>query len=174
MASDDFVVVGSHTIDEVSLDYCNCTRAKLRTIQLLRMGWYPATGTNPRSAATLAGLRRFDLMCLESKCFAYEFYNSLARETDNTGLKPSRDHYEEFMRMTRQWQNLRLLKRAGRGHDPADDRIGSTKSGECALLCPACPQPGKNLTEGWERVPFDKGCIFCPIFLAGTEGMPTR
>ena len=89
-SGDDFVVVSSHTIDEVTLDYCNCGGAKLRPIQLLRMGWYPATGTNPRSAATFVALRRFDLMCLESKCSAYEFYNSLSRETDNTGLEPSR------------------------------------------------------------------------------------
>ncbi|KAJ7453515.1 hypothetical protein FB451DRAFT_1519932 [Mycena latifolia] len=164
-AGDDFVVVGSHTIDEVGLDYCNCDRAKLHPIQLLRMGWYPATGTNPRSAATFAALRHFDLMCLESKCSAYEFYNSLSRETDNTGLEPSRDRYEEFMRMTRQWQNLHLLLRSGRAHDEAEDRIGATKPGECALLCPACPQPGKNMPLDWENVPFNRGFLYV-LFLA--------
>ncbi|KAJ6582407.1 hypothetical protein B0H19DRAFT_928123, partial [Mycena capillaripes] len=89
-AGDDFVIINSHTIDEVALDFCNCSRAKPRHIQLLRMRLYPTTGTNPRSAATFAVLDRFDKMCLESKCSAYEFYNSLARETDNTGLEPSR------------------------------------------------------------------------------------
>jgi hypothetical protein len=89
-AGDDFVVVNSHTIDEVGLDYCNCSRSKPRPIQLLRMRLYPATGTNPRSAVTFAALDRFNLMSLESKCSAYEFYNSVARETDNTGLEPSR------------------------------------------------------------------------------------
>ncbi|KAJ6631835.1 hypothetical protein B0H10DRAFT_2250269, partial [Mycena sp. CBHHK59/15] len=59
-AGDDFVVVGSHMIDKVRLDYCNCTRAKLHPIQLLRMGFYPAIGTNPRSAATFQCLRRFN------------------------------------------------------------------------------------------------------------------
>ncbi|KAJ7241521.1 hypothetical protein B0H12DRAFT_997057, partial [Mycena haematopus] len=87
---DDFVIVGSHTIDEVGLDYCDCATAKTKHVQLLRMRLYPATGTNPRSAATFACLRRFAHMTLESKCSAYEFYNSLARETDNTGLEPSR------------------------------------------------------------------------------------
>ncbi|KAJ6484707.1 hypothetical protein C8R45DRAFT_1147586 [Mycena sanguinolenta] len=120
---DDFVVIGSHTIDEVGLDYCNCGTAQEKTVQLLRMRLYPATGTNPRSAATFACLRRFAHMTLESKCSAYEFYNSLAREGNNTGLDPSRARYEEFVRMTRQWQHLLLLKRAGRAHDPAEDRI---------------------------------------------------
>jgi hypothetical protein len=89
-AGDDFVVVNSHTVDEVGLDYCSCSWSKPHPIQLLRMHLYPATGTNPRSAATFAALDRFNLMSLESKCSAYEFYNSLARETDNTGLEPSR------------------------------------------------------------------------------------
>ncbi|KAJ6598621.1 hypothetical protein B0H10DRAFT_2231600 [Mycena sp. CBHHK59/15] len=113
----------------------------------------------------VAALRRFDHMALESKCSAYEFYNSLARETDNTGLEPSRERYEEFLRMTRQWQHLKLLKRAGRAHAPEEDRIGTTKAGECALLCPACPQPGKNLPPNWEKVPFEKAFIYA-LFLA--------
>lgn len=84
------MIIGSHTIDEVALDYCNCGMAQPRTVQLLRARLYPATETSPRTAATFAVLNRFDHMTLESKCSAYEFYNSLARETDNTGLEPSR------------------------------------------------------------------------------------
>jgi hypothetical protein len=82
--------VTTHSIDEIRLDYCNCGRSQPRSIQLLRMRLYPATGTNPRSAATFAALERFDLLTLESKCSAYEFYNSLQRGTDNTGLVPVR------------------------------------------------------------------------------------
>ncbi|KAJ7797038.1 hypothetical protein B0H14DRAFT_3494232 [Mycena olivaceomarginata] len=85
---------------------------------------------------------------------AYEFYNSLAHETNNTGLDPSHDRYDEFLRMMCQWQHLMLLKRGGRAHDPCDDRIKATKPGELALLCPACLHPGKNLPPGWEKVAF--------------------
>ncbi|KAJ6470678.1 hypothetical protein C8R47DRAFT_1222567 [Mycena vitilis] len=161
---DAFVIVSAHGIHEVGLDYCNCGNAQTKPIQLLRMRLYPATGTNPRSAATFAGLDRFDHMALESKCSAYEFYNSLARETDNTGTEPSRERYEEFLRMTRQWQHLALLKRAGRAHSMDADRINDTKAGELALLCPACPQPGKNLPEGWENVPFERSFLYA-LFL---------
>jgi hypothetical protein len=42
------------------------------------------------------------------------------------------------------WAHLKTLKRSGRGHDPA-----GTKEGECAVLCPACPQPGMNLPDNW-------------------------
>jgi len=55
------------------------------------------------------------------------------------------------MRMVRQWRHLKLLKRAGCGHDPAG--VVNTKLGECALLCPACPQPGKNLPDNWQDTP---------------------
>ncbi|KAJ6556339.1 hypothetical protein B0H19DRAFT_947312 [Mycena capillaripes] len=164
---DDFVIIGSHTIDEVGLDYCNCGKAQPRTIQLLRMRLYPATETSPRTAVTFAALDRFEHMALESKCSGYEFYNSLARETDNTGLQPSRERYDAFLRMTRQWQHLMLLKRAGRAHEPdlTKERIKGTKAGECALLCPACPQPGKNLPPNWNKVPFEKAFIY-GLFLA--------
>jgi hypothetical protein len=61
------------------------------------------------------------------------------------------DRYPEFLRITREWQHIRMLKRAGRGHDP--EGIANTKPGECALLCPACPHPGKNLPENWKDAP---------------------
>ena len=51
--------------------------------------------------------------------------------------------------MAHEWRHLKMLKRTGRGHDP--NGIAATKAGECAVLCPACPQPGKNMTPGWEN-----------------------
>ncbi|KAJ7343941.1 hypothetical protein DFH08DRAFT_810478 [Mycena albidolilacea] len=122
-AGDDFVVITLHGIEEVGLDYCDCGLAKTKPVQLLRMKLYPATGTSPRSTATFALLRHFAHMTLESKCSPYEFYHSLVRETDNTGLEPS-------------W-----------------DRINATKPGKVALLCPACPHPGINLPRDWDKVP---------------------
>ncbi|KAJ7891640.1 hypothetical protein B0H14DRAFT_2560696 [Mycena olivaceomarginata] len=150
---DDFVIISSHTIDEVGLDYCNCSTAQSKHVQLLRMRLYPATGTNPRSAATFSALRRFAHMTFESKCSGYKFYNSLARETNNTGSDPSRERYDKFLRMTR------------RGHDPCEDRVNATKPGELALLCPACPQPGKNLPPNWQNVPFERAFLYA-LYLA--------
>lgn len=50
--------------------------------------------------------------------------------------------------MVLEFRNLRMLKRAGRGHDPSG--VSGTSPGECAILCPVCPHPDKNLPEGWE------------------------
>jgi len=54
--------------------------------------------------------------------------------------------------MTHEWRHLKMLKRAGRGHDP-ERPIVQTAPGECAVLCRACPQPGKNMAPGWENEP---------------------
>ena len=139
-------------------------------MQLLRARLWAATTTNPRTASTFSVLRRYHLLSFEAKCAALEFYQSLARATDNLHYKKEKvrlysaqdpthlmcfqDRYHEFLRMTRQWRHVQMLKRAGRGHDPTG--IAGTKVGECALLCPACPQPGMNLPPDWAEAPDDK------------------
>jgi hypothetical protein len=69
----------------------------------------------------------------------------------------------------REWRNLKTLKRSGRGHD--SDGSGSIREGECALLCPACPQPGKNLPEGWENAPPNRRLVY--YFTSWEGGMFT-
>ncbi|KAJ6530884.1 hypothetical protein DFH09DRAFT_1250330 [Mycena vulgaris] len=160
---DDFVVVDTYAIHEVAVDFCNCSMAQPHDIQLLRAHWYPATGKSPRTAATFRVLHRYHLMTLESKCSGAEFYNSIARETDNTGTEPVRDRYDEFLRMGREWRHLQMLKRAGCGH--AACGVVGTKAGECALLCPACPQPGMNLPDDWKAAPKEKRFLYA-LFLA--------
>ncbi|KAJ7890976.1 hypothetical protein B0H14DRAFT_3428848 [Mycena olivaceomarginata] len=181
-ANDDFVVVDLFGVHEVGLDYCGCGRGGHTTVQLLRAQLWPATTTSPKTAATFAVLRQYQLLSFESKCSALEFYQSLARQTDNLGLKKGKksqkdratgvsqqdqklekDRYHEFLRMTREWRHVRMLKRAGRGHDPAG--VANTKPGECALLCPACPQPGKNLPANWQEAPENKQYLY-GIYLA--------
>jgi len=47
------------------------------------------------------------------------------------------------------WRNLVALKRGGRGHDPGG--IDATSKGELMVECPACPHPGRNLPDDWEK-----------------------
>ncbi|KAJ7096966.1 hypothetical protein C8R44DRAFT_586248, partial [Mycena epipterygia] len=162
-SGDDFMIVDTQGVHKVGLDYCGCGTGGLPTVQLLRARLYPATTTNPKSAATFAVLRRYHLLSFESKCAAYEFYQSLARETNNIRQLCQQDRYHEFLRMTRQWRHLQMLKRAGRGHDPAG--VANTAPGACALLCPACPQPGKNLPPDWKDAPEERQFLYA-LFLA--------
>ncbi|KAJ7153131.1 hypothetical protein C8R43DRAFT_1126970 [Mycena crocata] len=162
-AGDAFVIVDDHGVHEVNLDYCGCGGGH-KTRQLLRARLFPATVQAPRTASTFSGMRRFQLVSYESKCSAYESYRSLARETNNTGVgEPTKDRYHQFLRMAREWENLEMLKRAGRGHDPTG--AAGTGPGECALLCPACPHPGKNLPPNWKDVPEDQKFLYA-LFLA--------
>ena len=91
------------------------------------------------------------------------------RQTDNTGTTKvpvcaypvypvldsywfiSQDRYEEFLWMIHEWRNLKMLKRAGWGHDTL--WAMGTKECEFTVLCPACPQDGKNLPSGWRDAP---------------------
>ncbi|KAJ8584343.1 hypothetical protein M405DRAFT_866304 [Rhizopogon salebrosus TDB-379] len=161
--NDDFTLIDTNGIHTIGLDFCGCETAQVRTKQLLRAAWFPATSIDPRTAATFRILQQYHLLSFESKASGYEFYQSIARLTDNTGLLPRKDRYEVFLRMVREWRHLKMLKRAGRGHDPAG--VANTGSGECAVLCPACPQPNKNLPDNWEGAPEEKRWLYV-LFIA--------
>ncbi|KAJ2935520.1 hypothetical protein H1R20_g1573, partial [Candolleomyces eurysporus] len=105
---------------------------------------------NPKTAATFRVLEFFELLQYELKLLTYEFYQTISRLTDNTGIHVPKDRYPTLLRIVHQWRHLKLLKHTGRGHDPVRG-ASETQPGECALLCPPCPHPGINLPEGWEN-----------------------
>ena len=101
----------------------------------------------------------------------------MLRIGDNTGLHPNKvsvystglvactelpqRRYLEMSRVVREWRNLMMLKRAGRGHDPGGANV--TAPGELALDCPACPQPDCNLPDGWQDAPDSEKYMYDPI-----------
>ncbi|GBE83267.1 hypothetical protein SCP_0503150 [Sparassis crispa] len=155
---DDFLILDVTGIHAVGLDFCGCETAEVHTVQLLRTRLFPATSTNPKTAATFGLCRYAHLLTTQSKTSGYEFYQSLAQLTDNTSVQTPKDRYPAFMRIMRMWRHLKMLKRAGRGHDPGGVR--ATKPGACAVLCPACPHPGKNLPPDWEEAPEDQRWLY--------------
>jgi len=90
---DEFVVLHSNGIHIVSLAFCGCETADIYSKQLLRAHWFPATSEQPQTAATFQVLEHFHLLSLESKLSCYEFYNTLSRLSDNTGLNPPKVHH---------------------------------------------------------------------------------
>lgn len=166
-----FTVLHTNGFHHINLQFCGCSFAEHPRLQLLRKSWYPATIVAPHTCATFTLLRRFHILSLQSKVSAAHFYASLERETDNGGTlhikvlsfpRPLIRHtyelrifmksrYHAFLRMVRQWRHLKLLKRAGRGHDPSG--VSCTQSGELAVLCPACPHPGINIPDNWRELP---------------------
>ncbi|KAJ7795975.1 hypothetical protein B0H14DRAFT_2201293, partial [Mycena olivaceomarginata] len=92
--------------------------------------WWPATARDPQTCATFAVVRLFQLLNCLGKVSAHDFLRSLEFLTNNDGLSP--------------------VPRAGRGHDPSG--VNGTAQGELALKCRACPQPGRNLPDGWDKI----------------------
>ncbi|KAF7290707.1 CxC2 domain-containing protein [Mycena indigotica] len=68
------------------------------------------------------------------------------------------DRYKAFGRMSRQYDFLLRAKRAGRGH--VQDGLAETPPGGLAVCCWACPDPKRNLPEGWETVDSSKSYIY--------------
>ncbi|KAG1834036.1 hypothetical protein DFJ58DRAFT_735912 [Suillus subalutaceus] len=108
---DDFVIIDTHGIHEVGLDFCGCEHEASHYKQSLQARLFPATTTDPKTAATFGVLKFFHLLSFKSKVSAYEFYHSLACQSDNTGITPIRDRYSIFLRIVHEWRNLRSLKR---------------------------------------------------------------
>ncbi|KAG2128890.1 uncharacterized protein EDB93DRAFT_1095797 [Suillus bovinus] len=125
------------------------------------MSLVPSTTSDPKTAATFCILEQYHLLSFESKMSAYEFYHALNQMSDNTGLLHVKDQYESFMWMICEWRHLKILKCSGQGHDPKG--VDVTTQGECAVLCPACPHPGKNLSANWKDA---LQCWLYGLFLA--------
>ena len=86
-SGDSFVVIDTSGVHEVGLDYCGCRAGGNEASQLLRFRLYPATAHSPNTATTFRCLHHFQLLSFESKCSVYEYFQTLVRESDNTGLK---------------------------------------------------------------------------------------
>ncbi|KAF8836301.1 hypothetical protein BDN67DRAFT_1014817 [Paxillus ammoniavirescens] len=113
--------------------------------QLLQIGWYPATQKSPRTTFTFQSLESFRLMNLECKVKVMSFYKYLRRVTDPIVPHSMPDQYKEFLRISRQWRYLQNKL----GFRFAHDSTVKVKDGDLAYFCPACPQPGVNLSEDW-------------------------
>lgn len=77
-------VSGQHT---VSIAFCGCPGARHIRVQLLRMRWFPASTERPNSAFTFNLLNTFQLLNLQGKISAYDFYSSMTHKTDNLGIR---------------------------------------------------------------------------------------
>ncbi|KAK0440544.1 hypothetical protein EV421DRAFT_1737210 [Armillaria borealis] len=114
-------------IQTVHVDWCECTQSQSRWRQLLCSHFFPSTVVHPQMATTFWTLEVFHLLSFMSKVSGYEFYHTLVRLTDNT--EPVSSVHVD-------------------GISPGQLPV---PAGALAVKCPACPWPGINLDEGWER-----------------------
>lgn len=149
-----FRVLHTNGIHEVALSYCGCAREIPWHLQLLRRGLYPATQHNARTCISFELLHLLHMLSLTAKVSTYDFYRGLEALTPGATLARPKMRYRPLLRVLTQWRHLKMLKRAGRGHNPS--RAIGTKAGELAILCPSCPHPGINLLDNWEEGPIEQ------------------
>ncbi|KAJ7061377.1 hypothetical protein C8F01DRAFT_1231233, partial [Mycena amicta] len=139
-------------IFKVDVRFCGCSDALRHPhghlSQLMDNGWYPATTIKPSTCATFSVLRHFCLLKVVANVNANDFVQTLEQLTDATHTKKVVHRYKLFVRMSRQWDFLTRAKRAGRGH--YEDGVRTTPPGGLSVRCWACPDPGRNMPDGWE------------------------
>jgi CxC2 like cysteine cluster associated with KDZ transposases len=86
---DNFTVVHTNGIHTVKVRFCACPRERSQPkFQLLRCSWLPASSQDPRTAFTFEVLNAYHLLSLQGKISREDYYLSISRHTDNTGLDP--------------------------------------------------------------------------------------
>lgn len=81
----ELYVIDTSGVHVVSVRFCRCQFLG-EDVQLLRYRWYPASPVAPHTAFTFDLLNTFQLLTLQGKLSAYDFYLSVERKTDNTGI----------------------------------------------------------------------------------------
>jgi hypothetical protein len=177
------IVVDSGGLRSIRVHFCAC-QPNDRWVQLLRAKLYPSSTQKPRSCWTFDFLDSYIKVSLQGKLALYDYYLAVLHKSHNTAtsdkLVTTLLLYTPFILMvlkqhalwsplsivSRQYMHLKMLKRAGRGHGDDAARASQSPHGSLALLCPACPQPGKNLSSGWELSPSAKQYVLALEFRA--------
>lgn len=81
---DDFVVIDADGVHNVALNYCGCQKAAPQFVQLLRARLFPATVTQPKTAATFRALETYQMLSNVAKVSGYDFVMAVTRRMDNT------------------------------------------------------------------------------------------
>jgi hypothetical protein len=148
LAHQSFRVLHTNGIHDVAVDYCGCAREIPHHLQLMRRGFYPASQKIVKTCGTFRLLDLLHMLAVVSKGSMYDFYRTLEKLTNNTGIDIPKSRYRALIRICLQWRHLKMLRRGGRGHSMTG--IEGTNWGELAVECPSCTHPKKNMPEDWK------------------------
>ncbi|KAG1838555.1 hypothetical protein F4604DRAFT_1572198 [Suillus subluteus] len=142
------IIIHSTGVFIHNVQWCHCPGSSVHQqhLHLLKARLFPASTSRPRTAFTFDVLDHFLIDALECKTSAMSFFQKLRRLTNNAFPDSVPDRYRELMRASRQWRDLMNRKRFGFGHDTEVN----PGTGDLALFCAACPQPGINMPVDWQ------------------------
>ncbi|KLO04935.1 hypothetical protein SCHPADRAFT_840007, partial [Schizopora paradoxa] len=140
-------------VHDLRVVFCGCHPIGLRYVdnsnmnQLLRARVFPATPERAQSAVTFECLNEFHILTTQGKLTAMDYYETLSRLTDNTGIDPPK-----FLRTSRLWRSLTMMKRAGVFFTGGVD---ACTPGSCAVPCYACPYglDGESVPGMFDPIP---------------------
>ncbi|KAJ3816710.1 hypothetical protein F5880DRAFT_1512414, partial [Lentinula raphanica] len=147
-----FIITHSNGIHGTRVSFCNCFGSGTRIEQLMRAKLFPGSKTEPISAFSFGMLKEYDILSLQGKVSAYDYYLFLRRITDNVFTHLVNDLYQTFMRIVRVYRFLKANLRLGQVHG-IDEFFPHRPEGGLVVYCPSCPRPGENMRGEWWRTP---------------------
>lgn len=143
-------IVHTNGIHNIAMISCQCRGHDTLSSDLLAAHLLPTSFKRIRTLFTAQLLDLFRLCNLELKASVYQFHHLLQRLTSPMAPSEVVNLYREFRRMSRIWRWMKRLKWAG--HRKGEQTAGQTadQTGQLAIICPACPQPGINIPENWK------------------------
>ncbi|KAJ8474293.1 hypothetical protein ONZ45_g16002 [Pleurotus djamor] len=153
------VIVHTTGVHLCTVEWCACLSAEGHYEQLMKSRLFPATIESPSTAFTFELLEELHLQRVECKSSSSAFYSLLRRRTSPDGLDDVPDREREMERISRCFRDLQARMASG--------VFNETKvfPGMLALFCPACPQPGRNITPR-THTPDDPDWMLVPILCA--------
>ncbi|KAJ3573929.1 hypothetical protein NP233_g2102 [Leucocoprinus birnbaumii] len=98
-----------------------------------------------QKAFTFSALASFHQLSLCSKITAYDYYDSLKKLTNHAFPQRVEDRYKELMAIMRIWRTLVEDRCSGQVVSIGIE-FPLREPGSIALRCPACPEPGFNVS----------------------------
>ena len=143
---------------------CICPNAGEKDEQLLHTGLFPSSFKQTETAFTFSVLDEYLRDNLECKTTAQQYYSKLQIITNRMfphnvpvcDLPMSICHdfmllqnlYKQLLRASWQWRDLKHRMESGLAYAQDTDH---PIDGSMAIFCPACPQPGINLSDDWQK-----------------------
>ncbi|KAF4580246.1 hypothetical protein EYR40_003228 [Pleurotus pulmonarius] len=129
---------------------------------------YPASASQtipcyirrPSTAFTFEVLDELHLQRIECKTASSNFYNLLRRKTDFNSPLDIPDRSREIERASRCYRDLCSRLKTGCWGDE------DNAPGQQAIFCPACPQPGINVTSKTWNTATDPDWLLSPLLVA--------
>ncbi|KAG8940010.1 hypothetical protein FRC03_005841 [Tulasnella sp. 419] len=134
-------------IFSVVIRWCDCANGPENHRQLLLNDSFPATEERPSTGYMFRLLEHYHQLSVNAKISAWDYVQSLRYLTSAVDQSLVKNLYDNFLKVSCQWRVLQMMKRAG------IMRVSDISPGSLTVRCPACPQPGVNLPEGWEEHP---------------------